>query len=102
MLDRRWTYTHTDYERLIHDTWCTPEISKAVEKEYRIVKIHEIWHFWEEQRVEGLSSGYLDTWLKIKQESSGRPSHVRISEEYKITLTTMKSRKVSESNRKRF
>ena len=81
MLDRQWTCTHTDQERLIRGTWCTPEISKAVQKGYRIVKIYEIWHFPEDQRVEGLFTGYVDTWLKMKQESSGRPSHVRTPEE---------------------
>ena len=28
MLDRQWTCTHIDQERLIRGTWCTPEISK--------------------------------------------------------------------------
>ena len=77
MLDRQWTCTHTDQERLVRGTWCTPEISKAVQKGYRIVKIHEIWHFPEDQRVEGLFTGYVDTWLKMKQESSGRPARRR-------------------------
>ena len=45
------------------------------------MKIHEIWHFSEDQRVEGLFTGYVDTLLKMKQESSGRPSHVRTPEE---------------------
>ena len=81
MLDRQWTCSHTDQERLICGTWCTSEISKAVQKGYRIVKIHEIWHFPEDQHVEGLFTRYVDTWLKMKQESSGRSSHARTPED---------------------
>ena len=81
MLDCQWTCTHTVQKRLICGTWCTPEIIKAMQKGYQIVKIHEIWHFPKDQRVERLFTGYVDTWLKMKQESSGRPSHVRTPEE---------------------
>ena len=45
------------------------------------MKIHEIRHFPKEQFVEGLFAGYMDTWLKMKQESSRRPSHVSTQEE---------------------
>ena len=45
------------------------------------MKIHEIWHFPEDQRMEGLFTGYVDTWLKMKQESSEGPPHVRTPEE---------------------
>ena len=44
------------------------------------MKIHEIGHFPKDQRVEGLFAGYVDTWLKMKQESSRRPSHLRTLE----------------------
>ena len=44
------------------------------------MKIHEIWHFPKDRRVEGLFAGYVDTWLKMKQESSRRPSHLRTLE----------------------
>ena len=32
-------------ERALCGTWCTPELQKAVEKGYQILKIHEVWHF---------------------------------------------------------
>lgn len=32
----------------------TPELVKAIEKGYTLVKIHEVWHFPEEQRRMGL------------------------------------------------
>ena len=55
-------------------TWCTPEIQKAVEKGYKIQKIHEVWHFPKEQRRKGLFAPYVNTWLKHKTEASGWPA----------------------------
>ena len=54
--------------------WCTPELVKAVEKGYAVVKIHEVWHFPEDQRRTGLFAHYVNTWLKLKQESTGWPT----------------------------
>jgi hypothetical protein len=36
---------HTDQERALEGTWVTLELIKALEMGYRLVKIHEIWHF---------------------------------------------------------
>ena len=36
---------HSDNDRMLRGTWCTPELVKAVEKGYTLVKIHEVWHF---------------------------------------------------------
>lgn len=46
-----------------------------MEKGYRILKIHEIWHFPEDQQKEGLFTPYVNTWLKYKTEASDWPSH---------------------------
>ena len=74
MLQRTHYCTHTDSERTVCGTWCTTEILKAVQKGYVIKRIHEVWHFPTNQRRSGLFQGYVDTWLKTKQESSGWPS----------------------------
>ena len=74
MLQRTHYCTHTDSERTVRGTWCTTEILKAVQKGYVIKRIHEVWHFPTNQRRSGLFQGYVDTWLKTKQESSGWPS----------------------------
>ena len=63
LLERTQCCHHSDVQRMIRGTWCTPEIEKAVEKGHRIIKIHEVWHF-----------PYVDKWLKIKQEASGWPA----------------------------
>ena len=74
MLQRVHYCTHTDVERMLRGTWCTPEIEKAVEMGYVIKHIHEVWHFPESQRKTGLFAEYVDKWLRLKQESAGWPS----------------------------
>ena len=74
MLQRTHYCTHTDSERTLRGTWCTPELVKAVEKGYKIIKIHEVWHFATVQRKTGLFKDYVNTWLKVKQEASGWPT----------------------------
>ena len=64
MLDRTHYCHHSDNDRMLHGTWCTPELAKAVEKGYTLVKIHEVWHFPEDQLRTGLFADYVNTWLK--------------------------------------
>ena len=45
---------------MLHGTWCTPELAKAVELGYIIVTIHEVWHFYEHRK--GLISDYVKQW----------------------------------------
>ena len=73
LLEKSHHCAHSDQERTLRGTWCTPEIVKAVEMGYTLLKIHEVWHFPEEQRTTGLFANYVNTWLKIKQESAGYP-----------------------------
>ena len=73
MHDRSYICTHSDGQRALRGTWCTPEIVKAVEMGYQMLKIHEVWHFPPHQQKAGLFADYVDTWLKIKQEASGWP-----------------------------
>ena len=63
--------THTDEERAIEGTWAHTEIMKAIEKGYEILRVHEVWHFPEHSSE--LFKGYVNTFLKIKQEASGYP-----------------------------
>ena len=74
MLTRTRYCPHSDADRTLRGTWCTPELVKAVEKGYTLIKIHEVWHFPPEQRQTGLFANYVNTWLKLKQESAGWPS----------------------------
>ena len=73
LLERSYVCPHTDSERELSGTWCTPEILEAVAQNYVIRRIHEVWHFPPHQRRKGLFASYVDTWLRIKTESSGYP-----------------------------
>ena len=74
--------THSEQERSILNTWCQPELMKAIEKGYQILKIHEVWHF--PVHTAELFKEYVNTFLKIKQESSGYPKDC-VTEEQKQT-----------------
>ena len=71
MLERSDFCDHTPEERMLRGTWCTPEITKAVEKGYRVLQIHEVWHF--KQKKKGLFREYVNTWLTLKQQAAGWP-----------------------------
>ena len=69
--DRSVECNHTDQERVLTSTWCSPELAKAVELGYQVQYIYEVWHF--DDTCQGLFEDYVNTWLKIKQEASGWP-----------------------------
>nr|XP_054749769.1 uncharacterized protein LOC129255439 [Lytechinus pictus] len=75
--------THTEKERMMEGTWVTDEVKLALSKGYTMGKIFEVWHFSEttqydpESKTGGLFSGYINTFLKVKQEASGWPAECR-------------------------
>lgn len=66
--------SHNTQERILQGTWYMEDLQKAVEKGYQILKIHEVWHWPENQRKTGLFAPYVNKFLKAKQESAGWPS----------------------------
>ena len=74
LLERGYDCPHSDEERLIEGTWCTPELQEAERQGYDIVQIIEVYHFPEDQRREGLFAPYINQWYKIKTEASGWPA----------------------------
>lgn len=52
--------------------WLSIDVVKACELGYRVVRLIEVWDFPESSSH--LFKGYIDTFLKIKQEASGWPS----------------------------
>ena len=66
-------------DRVLHGTWCTPEIMEAVAQGYKVTNIEEVWHY--ERTVIGLFRKYIDPWLKRKTEASGFPPHVVTEEQ---------------------
>ena len=73
-------------------TWCTAELQKAVEKGYRVLKIHEVWHFPEDQQKEGLFTPYVNTLLKYKTEASDWPSHCDTEEKKDESVSDFQAR----------
>ena len=63
---------HSDVDRVLSGTWCSIEVNKALDLGYRMVRMVEVWYF--SKRSSELFRGYIDTFLKIKQEASGWPS----------------------------
>ena len=59
ILERSALCTHSDQERQLQGTWCTPEIEKAMKMNYQLIHIHEVWHFPKQE--EGLFQPYVDT-----------------------------------------
>jgi len=74
--------SHNDEERSIEGTWVTLEILEAIKLGYRILKIYEIWNYKVTDQYDplektgGLFTEYVNTFLKIKQESAGYPDWV--------------------------
>ena len=52
-------------------TWCTIELEMALSKDYKIIQIFEVYHFQETST--DIFSGYVDLFVKGKQEASGWP-----------------------------
>ena len=59
---------HTDAERSFIGTWTTGEISKAINKGYKVLRTYEVWHF--DKSTDALFKGYIRRFMKIKLESS--------------------------------
>jgi hypothetical protein len=79
---RRQCQHFTDAERAISGTWVADEMRLAVTKGYKILNVHEVYEYnitqYDRESGEGgLFVEYIDTFLKIKAESSGYPSWVR-------------------------
>ena len=59
---------HADAERSFIGTWTTDEISKAIDKGYKVIRTNEVWHF--DKSTDALFKGYIRRFMKIKLESS--------------------------------
>ena len=63
------------------------ELKKAMEMGYTNLKMSEVWHYDrytvydKSTRTGGLFSSYIDAFMRIKQESSGYPAHVKTQED---------------------
>ena len=90
MLERTPICEHSREQRMLRGTWCTPEIKKARQMGYELVKVHEVWHF--EESASGLFAEYVNTWLKIKTEASGWPASCTTEEEKRDYIQRFQAR----------
>ena len=95
LLQRSSAYIPNETERTLHGTWCTPELREAIRQGYQLQNIHEVWHFLPHQRKTGLLKDYVNTWLKIKQESSGWPRWCGTEEKKQQYLGDYEDREVN-------
>ncbi|CAB3989903.1 DNA polymerase, partial [Paramuricea clavata] len=65
--------THNDEQRALYGTWTSVEIHRALEHGYKILIIYEVYHYPHSAKIFDL---YVDTFMKLKQESSGLPQLV--------------------------
>ena len=76
-----------DSERMFTHSYCTPEIEVALNMGYIIIQIHEVLHWNETEMYDpatkqgGLFTQYINTFLKLKQEASGYPPHIKTEKE---------------------
>ena len=71
---------------------------QTLKQGYRIVRIYEIWH-WDnveqynpQNKSGGLFTSYVNTFLKIKQESSGYPAWVKTETDKDNYISEYRSR----------
>ena len=69
--ERQNTGPHGDEYRMITWVWCTPELEKAMEVGYKILKIYEVWRFPENQRRTHFFAPYVNKWLKQSRRVRG-------------------------------
>jgi len=74
LTERSHQCVHSDEERCLTETWCTPKLMEAVKQGYVIKHVHEVWHF--SLTSNDMFTSYVNTFLKIKQEASGWPEWV--------------------------
>jgi hypothetical protein len=70
---------HTEKKRTLIGTWTTIELIEAIERGYKLDEIIEVLNY-KEKGLE-LFVGYVNMWLKIKQEASGCPALCKTDEE---------------------
>ena len=78
--------TCLDNDRMLTHTYCTPELEVAINMGYTIIQIHEVLN-WKETEMYNpvtkqgdLFTQYINTFLKLNQESSGYPQNVKSEE----------------------
>ena len=74
-------YNHSVGDRSLSGPWVSVELQKAVQIGYTLLKVYEVWQYHTVTKYDpitgdgGLFAQYMNTFMKIKMEASGYPSH---------------------------
>lgn len=73
---------HNEEERALTGVWVLEEVREALRNGYKIIKIYEIWEYETtcydpNTKTGGVFVEFINTFLKIKQESSGWPQNCK-------------------------
>lgn len=75
---------HSDEERALTGTWTMDEIRVALQNGYRLLERFELWEYQVATYENGgLFTEFINTFLKLKQESSGYPDWCQNDEDEK-------------------
>ena len=78
---------HSVGDRPLSGTWVSIELQKAVQIGYTLLKVYEVWQYNTVTKYDpstgdgGLFPQYMNTFMKIKMEASGYPSHCDTDQE---------------------
>ena len=90
---------HSVGDRSLSGTWVSVELEKAVQIGYTLLKVHEVWQYHTVTKYDpitcdgGLFAQYMNTFMKIKMEASGYPSHCDTDQEKTSPLNVYESTK---------
>jgi hypothetical protein len=82
------TCTHSEGERVLTGTWTSIEIQEAIKHGYVIKEVYEIYNYTHREKI---FDKYVNTFMKLKQESSGIPKNC-----YDVTTGNVNNKKLEE------
>ena len=78
---------HNEEQRALTGCWISVELEEAVARGYVVLQLYEVWHYSStitynlEAGEAGMFSNYMNTFMSLKIEASGYPSHCITDEE---------------------
>ena len=62
-------YKHCEQERCLQEMWTSIKVQKPLEHGYKIIKVYEVYDL--KKKGGNIFKDYINTFLQVKQESSG-------------------------------
>ncbi len=76
--------THDVRQRALTGTWVSEELKLALAAGYKLLSLYEVWHF--EDSSDTLFKGYINKFLRLKQQSRGWPAFAQTPEQKRTYL----------------